>query len=515
MFAGTAAPIALAPSIAHLLWAAAAADGDRTAIATCGGDISYAALTARAAAFATALHARGIVPGDRVGIFLERSVDAAAAFFGTTAVGGIAVLMDETLRPRQIEQICQHASAKLLVSSADLLARQSREVARGLPQLDCLDVAIADTWTPCSRIGNDVAQLIYTTGPTGLGKGVTISHANLWAGVASVASYLELRQTDRLASVLPFSFDYGFNQLLCALWCGGTLVIDRSRTPEDIVATVVGSRVSILPAVPPLWMQLLAVPAFAEVIPSLRIMTNTGGRLPTDAVRRIRACQPQARLFLMYGQTEAFRATYLPPEEVDLHPSSIGRAIPGAEIMVLRDDGARCDVEEVGELVQRGPTVALGYWNDPTSTAATYRQNPYRVDGAPDAERVVYSGDLVRHDDSGRLYLVGCRNELIQSLGHQVSPDEVADVLYASGEVTECVVTAEPDGMHGEQIVAVVTLVADGSVARLRAFCKTQLPHYMQPARYQVEDDLPRAASGTYDVTAIRAQVAASSRLSP
>lgn len=508
-------PVALTPNIAHLLWRGASASGDRVAIATRDGETSYAALGARAAAFAAALHERGVVPGDRVAIFLERSADAAAAFFGTVAVGGIAVMMADTLRPRQIEYICEHAAARLLVASADLLARQARQVASGIPQLDPLDVAIASCWEPQPRVGSDVAQLIYTSGSTGSPKGVTISHANLWAGVQSVASYLQLGPADRFASLLPFSFDYGFNQLLCALWCGGTLVIDGSRMPEDIIAWLRSADVTVLAAVPPLWMQLLAVPAFAVPIPSLRIMTNTGGRLPVDAVRRIRANQPQAQLFLMYGLTEAFRATFLPPDEVDAYPSSIGRAIPGAEILVLREDGTPCTADEVSELVQRGPTVALGYWNDPVATAATFRQNPCRVAGAPDAERVVYSGDLVRRDEAGRIFFVGRRDKLIMTLGHRVSPDEVADALYASGEVTEAVVTAEPDGMCGEQIVAVVNLAPGGSVARLRAFCKTELPRYMQPARYQVQEELPRVANGKYDVTAIRAQVAAFAREAP
>lgn len=512
MSAPNGTPVALSPNIAELLWRAAAAYGGRAAVVTRDTETSYEALAARAGGFAAALHARGIAPGDRVAIFLDRSADTAAAFFGTVAVGAIAVIMAETLRPRQIEYIEQHAGVSLLITSTDLLARQPRELKPGVPHLDVLDVPLGAAWTPLPRVGNDVAQLIYTSGSTGFPKGVTISHANLWAGIQSVSSYLELRECDRLASLLPFSFDYGFNQLLAALWCGGTLVIERSHLPEDIIEWLRRHEVSVLAAVPPLWMQLLTAPGFAEPMPALRIMTNTGGRLPADAVRRIRAHQPHAKLFLMYGLTEAFRATYLPPDEVDAFPNSIGRAIPGAEIMVVRDDGTPCAAGEVGELVQRGPTVALGYWNDPAATSQRYRPNPLAIDGTPAAERVVFSGDLVRRDESGRLFFIGRRDKLIKTLGHRVSPDEVADALYASGEVTEAVVTAEPDGMRGEQIVAVITLAPGGSVARLRAFCKAELPRHMQPARYQVEEDLPRVPNGKYDVTAIRAQVAANSR---
>ncbi len=505
-------PISLTPNIAQLLWKGAVAHGHDIAIATRDADITYAALAGRAGAFAAALRARHIVAGDRVAIFLERGADAAAAFFGVVAAGGIAVIMSESLRPRQIEYICENAGARLLIAGADLLAQQPRIVAQGVPRLDPTDVAPSAPWEPVQRVSDDIAQLIYTSGSTGRPKGVTVTHGNLWAGVQSVCKYLQLESTDRIASLLPFSFDYGLNQLMCALWCGGTLVIETRRLPDDILAGLRYAQVSVIAAVPPIWLQLLTAPGFVSPLPSLRIMTSTGGRLPTDAVRRMRTLQPHARLYLMYGLTEAFRATYLSPEEVDAHPTSIGRAIPGTEIMVLREDGSACAPGEMGELVQRGPTVALGYWNDRRATDEVYRPNPGRPAGAPDAERVVFSGDLVRRDDDGRLYFIGRRDKLIKTLGHRVSPDDVAEALHASGEVAEAVITTEPDGWRGEQIVAVVRLASGGSLPRLRAFCRAELPRYMQPARYQIEAELPRVPNGKYDVAAISEQVAALAR---
>ena len=208
----------------------------------------------------------------------------------------------------------------------------------------------------------------------------------------------------------------------------------------------------------------------------------------------------------MYGLTEAFRATYLPPDEVDAHADSIGRAIPGAEIMVLREDGTECAPGEDGELVQRGPTVAAGYWNDPEATARVFRANPRRAAGAPDTERVVFSGDVVRRDEGGRLYFVGRRDRIIKTLGFRVSPDEVCEVLYASGEVAEALVGAEPDDQRGERIVAYVVLAAGGDASRLQRFCRTELPRYMQPARIEAMDVLPRTSSGKFDVRAAMAR---------
>ena len=187
----------------------------------------------------------------------------------------------------------------------------------------------------------------------------------------------------------------------------------------------------------------------------------------------------------------------------------MGRAIPGAEVMVLRDDLTPCQPGEVGELVHRGPTVTLGYWNDPEGTARIYRPNPLRPSGVPDAERVVFSGDLVRQDADGWLYFVGRSQRMIKTLGYRVSPDEIGTVLHASGEIAECIVTSEPDEARGERIVAYVVLAAgagsDG-LKRLRRYAGVELPRYMQPARYEVREALPRLPSGKHDLGALRAE---------
>jgi acyl-CoA synthetase (AMP-forming)/AMP-acid ligase II len=257
--------------------------------------------------------------------------------------------------------------------------------------------------------------------------------------------------------------------------------------------------------VPPLWLQLLATETFrAEPLARLRAMTNTGGRLPVEAVRTLRQSQPQAELFLMYGLSEAFRSTYLPPGEVDRHPDSIGQAIPGAEILILHEDLTPCGPGEVGELVHRGPTVALGYWDDPEATAKVFRPHPLRPAGVPAAERVVFSGDLVRWGEDGWLYYVARRDRMIKTLGYRVSPDEIAEALYASGQVREGIVGAEPDAERGERIVAYVVLVDGGSVDLLEGFCRIELPRYMQPSRIEVRLELPRTSSGKHDLNAAR-----------
>ena len=486
----------------------AAIKGNQPAIVDRDQVTTYAELCARAGGLAQVLTGLGIGRNARVAILLDRGADAAAAFFAVTALGAIAINVNETLKARQIEYILEHASASALLTTSAMLQRAGRALDS---PAKIVDVSVARDFAelqPVARVGNDVAKIIYTSGSTGLPKGVTISHANLWAGMRSVTSYVQVTAQDRIASLLPFSFDYGFNQLLCCVGTGATLVVERSPLPQQIVTTLRETGVTVLPGLPPLWLQLLRVPEFrSSTITTLRAMTNTGGRIPVEGVRELRAAYPGARLFLMYGLTEAFRATYLSPESVDEHPDSIGRAIPGCEIMVLREDGTACDVGEVGELVQRGATVSLGYWRNPEATERVFRPNPLRAEGAPDSERVVYSGDLVRYDENGLLYYVGRRDKMIKTLGFRVSPDEVAQALYASGQIREGVVGSEPDEQRGERIIAYVVLAQDGSLEQLRTFSKAELPRYMQPARFEVVDVIPRTSSGKHDVEALRREL--------
>ncbi len=465
---------------------------------------SYARLVARTRAVAESLHATEVNPGDRVAILLRRGADAAAAFFGALAAGAIAVIANEGLRPRQLEHVLRHSGASVLLTSAELVERLPRALDSDARRLDVESIPARGTSELVPRLGGDPAQIIYTSGSTGLPKGVTWTHANLWAGMRAVTSYLGISSADRIASVLPFSFDYGLNQLLCCAGRGATLVVDRSPVPQRIAQTLRRERVTVLPAVPPLWLQLLNADGFrAEPIASLRLLTNTGGRLPVEAVRRLRACQPQAQLVLMYGLTEAFRSTYLAPDRVDRKPDSIGQAIPGAEILVVDEGGRATGPGETGELVHRGATVALGYWNDPDATARVFRPHPLRPPGTPEAERVVYSGDLVYRDEDGDLFFVGRRDRLIKTLGYRVSPDEVVEGLFASGQVAEAVVDAEPDEALGARIVAYVVLAETGTLDRLQEFCSAELPRYLQPARIEVRDALERTASGKHDVLAI------------
>ncbi|HEX6629028.1 MAG TPA: class I adenylate-forming enzyme family protein [Gemmatimonadaceae bacterium] len=488
-------------TVADLLWNVAAAADDRPAIAMTGQTVTYRQLRNRASSVAATLVDRGLESGDRVAILAERGPQSVAAYFGALAAGAVVIVVNERLRPRQIEYILDRVGARVLLASREILAEHPRSLDTKAALIDLATIPDATVeWTPVQPDARGLAQIIFTSGSTGLPKGVVFSHRAILAAIEMIVGYLGLGGDERIFSLLPLSSVYGLNQLLCAMWTNSTLVISNSSLAAKIVSEARDQRVTVLAGVPPLWLQLLATPAFrAAPIESLRILQNAGGHLPVEAVRQLRAAQPHAQLFLQYGMTETFRSTFLAPEEVDSHPGSMGREVPGATISIVADDGRPSAPGEPGELVFCGPTIAEGYWGDDETTAGTFRSA-----GDGGVTRAVYSGDIVRRDADGLLYYVARRDRMIKSLGFRIGPDEIADVLYASGDVLETAITTEPDPVRGERIIAYVVLRPGCSKQHLEQFVRFELPRHMQPARIEARTDLPRLASGKYDIGTLR-----------
>ena len=490
-------------NLAGLLWEAAERRGHLPAFIDRSGVTDYPALAARSAAFAVALVRQRVAPGDRVATFLERGADAAAALFGAYAVGAVAVVANERYRPRQIEYALEHSGAKVLLTTPEMLDRQHRDLAIRCAVVDVSALPSTDSFTPIRRVGPDFAQIIYTSGSTGMPKGVAYTHGALHAGIRAVTGYLGLTHDDRVASLLSLSSVYGLNQLLTAVASCASILVELSPLPHEMATGLAARGATVLAAVPPLWVQLLGTKELGA-LRELRIAQNAGGHLPPEVVRRLRAALPHTRLYLQYGMTETFRSTYLPPEHVDRRPDSMGRAVPGAEILVVDEEGRPVGPGVVGEIVHRGPTIASGYWNDPAATRRTFRPDPLRPAGAPDSERVVFTGDLARSDADGFLYFVGRRDRMIKSMGFRVGPDEIVDALHASGEIVEAVVDAEPDPARGERIIAYVVMRQGGSLARLERYCRAELPAFAHPSAYVAREALVRLPSGKYDIESIR-----------
>jgi acyl-CoA ligase (AMP-forming) (exosortase A-associated) len=351
---------------------------------------------------------------------------------------------------------------------------------------------------PSSASPDDLAAILYTSGSTGRPKGVMLSHANLWLGAVAVADYLGLSSEDRTACVLPFSFDYGQNQLLSTWYAGGCVYPLDYLTPRDVVKLVDRRDITTLAGVPPLWVQLVEQDWPAETADKLKRLTNSGGALTRPLVAKLRAMFPQADLYPMYGLTEAFRSTYLPPSLVDAHPDSMGRAIPFAEILVVRPSGGITADDEPGELVHCGPLVAQGYWRDPDRTAERFRP-------APPASRyggtAVWSGDTVRRDGQGLLYFVGRDDAMIKSAGNRISPTEIEEAAAAVPGVAEAVAVGVPDDRLGQAVR--LLLRGDAAVEVVAAHLKQELPTFMQPRDIRLLTAFPRNPNGKIDRVAL------------
>jgi len=355
-----------------------------------------------------------------------------------------------------------------------------------------------------------MAAILYTSGSTGNPKGVVLSHRNMVAGAKSVSQYLENTADDRILSVLPLSFDAGLSQLTTAFNVGAKVVLLNYLLARDVVRACAEERITGLTGVPPLWIQLAEIEWPDSASQSMRYFANTGGRMPRATLDRLRIVMPRAKPYLMYGLTEAFRSTYLDPTEVDRRPDSIGKAIPNAEILVVRPDGQLCDADEPGELVHRGALVAMGYWNDAERTSERYKPAPGQPSGISIPEIAVWSGDIVRRDAQGFLYFVGRRDEMIKTSGYRVSPTEVEEVVYSTGLIGAAAAIGVSHSRLGQAIVIVATPPVGGRLdgEALLSECRRAMPQYMVPARIIERADLPRNPNGKIDRKALAAEFA-------
>jgi acyl-CoA ligase (AMP-forming) (exosortase A-associated) len=353
----------------------------------------------------------------------------------------------------------------------------------------------------------DPVAILYTSGSTGKPKGVVLSHRNVVVGGSSVAQYLENDSNDRILSLLPLSFDAGFSQLTTAFVAGATIVLLDYLLPNDAVRACERERITGITGVPPLWMQLAQQKWPTTATTSLRYFANTGGKMPRDTLQRLRSLFPQAKPYLMYGLTEAFRSTYLPPSEVDARPDSIGKAIPNVEVLVVRPDGSECAPNEPGELVHRGPLVALGYWMDPERTRERYRPAPGQLAGLPQKELAVWSGDTVIRDEDGFLYFVGRQDDMIKTSGYRVSPTEIEEVAFQSKLIIEGVAFGVPHDTLGQAIALVAKAERESAnTDALLSFFRARLPAYMVPMHVIWRDVLPRNPNGKLDRKTIKAE---------
>jgi acyl-CoA ligase (AMP-forming) (exosortase A-associated) len=484
---------------------------DRIALVHGEQSVSYRELFARARSMAAALQDAGVKRGDRVCILLPKSSPECIAMFAPSLIGAVVVPINPLLAPAQIRHILADCEARALMTDragADALGPEIATLTQALAVVRIEEVAPGPVdLPPPASIAEDLAAILYTSGSTGRPKGVMLSHANLIAGTRIVRTYLGIGPSDRILSILPLSFDYGLNQLLTAVEQRAQLVLLSFKMGDEVVRALSKYEITGLAGVPTLWAILTrAAPSLAKTpLPHLRYVTNSGGAVPTETVRRLRGLLPQTRLFLMYGLTEAFRSSFLDPDLVDEKPTSIGKAIPECELFVLTPEGRVAAPGEHGILIHRGPTVSLGYWRRPEETAATIKQNPLRP-ATEGRDLVCVSGDVAYTDEDGHLYIVGRNDAMIKSSGYRISPSEVEEVLMSCGPFRHVAVIGLPDPTVGHRVHAVAVASGDVSVPDVLSKAGKHLAPYMIPKTIDLVDALPQTPNGKVDVKRLVAE---------
>jgi acyl-CoA synthetase (AMP-forming)/AMP-acid ligase II len=332
-----------------------------------------------------------------------------------------------------------------------------------------------------------------------------LTHLNMISAATSITTYLENVPEDIIINVLPLSFDYGLYQVLMAFKFGGTVVLEKSFTyPYEVIKKMVKEKVTGFPGVPTIFAILLQMDDLSRFdFSSLRYITNTAAPLPVPYIKRLREIFPHARLYSMYGLTECKRVSYLPPEEIDRRPQSVGRGMPNEEVWIVDESGKRVGPGVVGELVVRGSNVMRGYWADPEATDRVLKP------GILPGEKVLYTGDLFKMDEEGFLYFVGRKDDMIKTKGERVSPKEVEEAIHALEGVAEAAVIPVPDEILGQAIKAYVVPKNGYSLKEkeLILHCKKMLEDFAVPKYFEIRDSLPKNASGKIDKLLLKKEI--------
>ena len=484
---------------------------EREAVVAGAERIAYAELVDRSLRLARALQDVGVGRGDRVAIYMDNSAGCTTAIYAAMLAGGVFVVVNPQTKEDKLLYVLDDCEAAVLLTEGSLtrtalaaassaasvkavVADSAPEGVDGALVLD--DVVSSSEPEPHARgtIPLDLSALIYTSGSTGFPKGVMMTHQSMVFAAGSIAQYLRLGPDERILGLLPLAFDYGLYQLLMNVLRGGTLLLERSFAfPAQIVKRVQEEAATVFPGVPTVYATLLSMRRSMEFeLPSVRRVTNTAAALPSTFHGELARIFPNALIFAMYGLTECKRVSYLEPELLAEKPTSVGRAIPGTETMVLRQDGTHVEPGETGVLYVRGPHVMVGYWNKPEQTAEMI------VDGPFPGERMLCAQDHFTMDEDGFLYFVGRSDDIIKTRGEKVSPIEVENAIFDIDGVKEAAVIGVADEVLGEAIKAFVVLDEGAALTaqEIIAACRTRLENFMVPGEVVFMDALPTTATG-------------------
>lgn len=492
----------------------------KTALVCDGQRYSYVEIDRMATRLAAFLQRCGVQRGERVAIFMDNSVESVVGVYAALKVGAVFMPVNPLTKQDKLAYLLNDARASVLITQAALHAAFSGALAQNRSVHTCivageLRATHADERllpyasvydenaepTDSGSIDQDLAAIIYTSGSTGDPKGVMLTHLNMVSATNSVSSYLGLQHDDVMLCVLPLAFDYGLYQVLMGFKLGATVVLERSFAfPVKVLEVMTRERVTVLPGVPTIFSLLMGIKTLAQHdLRTLRMITNTAAALSEQHIKELRALFPQATLFSMYGLTECKRVTYLPPEQLDIRPTSVGRGMPNQEVWLVDEGGKRLPNGSTGELVIRGSNVMRGYWEKPDETAKRLRSGPNP------GEMLLYSGDIFRTDAEGYLYFVARQDDVIKSRGEKVSPREVENVLYGMEGVHEAAVVGVPDPVLGQAVKAFLVLRPGFSYSErdVIKYCLGHLESFMVPKQVIFVDALPKTDTGKIKKTGL------------
>lgn len=505
----------------------AAQHGDKIALIDGQRNWCYVELDRNCDAFAAGLVRLGLAPNDRVAVYLPKQLETVASLFGAARAGGVFVPINPTLKSAQVRYTLENSGSRFLVTSFQRFKAIVNDITdlSGLDYIILVDYPLEDqleaflseslhlvNWREMTqskkadalsiqRKPDQLAALLYTSGSTGLPKGVMISHQNLLLGAESVSGYLNYQSNERVLAVLPLSFDYGLSQLTTCFYVGACAVLLNHLFPKDIITALETYQITGLAAVPPLWHQLLGLDWPEGIKGTLRFATNSGGHMPPSLIKMLKEKVPNIDFYAMYGLTEAFRSTYLPPEMMDQKMGSMGKAIPYADVRVVDHEGHPVADGEEGQLVHGGPLVTLGYWQDSAKTKERFKPLPGEGEAL-----WVWSGDTVRCDADGYFTYVGRDDEMIKSSGYRISPQEIEASLSDHPMVSSVMAMGVADQALGQRVVLLLTANKGIEVddQALLSYLKRQLPTYMVPSEIVWQDSMPLNANGKIDRSLIK-----------
>jgi amino acid adenylation domain-containing protein len=497
---------------------------DKVALVCMKQRLTYGELNARSNALAHSLAAAGVERGDRVVVFADNTVETVISFWAVLKANAVVSIVNPLTKSDKLKYLLDDCRPTALITDAHIYSvfaepasacRQLRRVVvsgviedaklAALPHAQRWDEAVAggDHMAAPARtcIDIDLASIIYTSGSTGDPKGVMLTHRNMLTACTSIASYLELQEDEVILGVLPLAFDYGLYQMLMAFRTGARLVLERSFTfPAQILNLMVDEGVTGFPGVPTIFSILAELKSLKDYdLSKIRYVTNTAAALPVKHILMLRDIFPAARIYSMYGLTECKRCTYLPPQDIERKPSSVGIAIPNTEMWIVDEDGNKVAPGTIGQLVIRGATVMKGYWEKPEATAVKLKPGPLP------GEQVLYTGDHCKMDEEGYLYFVGRMDDIIKSRGEKVAPKEVENMLMNIPGVREAAVIGVPDEILGQAIKAFVVLEegVNMSEKQLQKECQSRLENFMVPKYIVTVPNLPRTDTGKIKKTGL------------